>query len=129
MAPQRNRVCPSDLKPTCRHVLQRAERGHGLLHTDVQGAHAPGAGASQGTRGDGRKERSHLAQTLPQELPSTLPPTDGKQEHQTEAALHRGSYLVRPGSEDKVEGEKTSDAKKTKQKDVTNDIFEGENWR
>ena len=77
-------------------VVQRVERRDGLLHPDVQGAHAPGAGASQNARCGGREEGRHVPQTVPKKLPTPFSQDDGQQEHQTEATLHCSPHLVRP---------------------------------
>lgn len=84
------------VEPARGDVVQRAERRDGLLHPDVQGAHAPGAGASQNARCGGREEGRHVPQTVPQKLPTPFSQDDGQQEHQTEATLHCSPHLVRP---------------------------------
>lgn len=93
---RRRKVRHTGLNPAGRDVVQRAERWDGLLHPDIQGAHAPGARASQNPRCGRREEERHVPQTVPQKLPAPLPQADGEQEHSAEATLHCSSYLVRP---------------------------------
>lgn len=63
--------------PSCSYVIQWAERGNGLVHTDLQGTHAPGAGTSQDAGYGGRQERSDISQTVTEKLPAALPQADG----------------------------------------------------
>lgn len=89
----------------CRDVVQWAECRDGLLHPNIQGAHAPGAGASQNPRCGRREAQRHFSQAVTPKLPTTLPKADGQQEHPTEAPLHRSSHLVRPVNHRSLEKE------------------------